>query len=295
MYDSLPARVRASLDSPIALALLAARRTSAQRLGLVLLYHRIGDEQGGLVPAVRAGALVREMRWLKPFFRIVPAREILAASRARRRFARIPLAVTFDDDAPSQVTHALPALRRGRVRATFFLTGAGLHDQMLSPFWWEQLEAAGVPGRADELKHMTPAARERARAALGVAVRPVEFGADSVRSVAAEHDVGFHTLHHHHLPDTDDEELHAAMRQGRVELEQASGHRIDLIAYPHGGADERIAAAAREAGFTLGFTTHAERVTPDTDPLLIGRVEPGPVSLGSFLRQLEWALRGRGD
>ena len=41
------------------------------------------------------------------------------------------------------------------------------------------------------------------------------------------------------------------MREGLAELERRSGH-ADSIAYPHGVADGRVAAAAEAAGFDVG-------------------------------------------
>ena len=43
--------------------------------------------------------------------------------RARRRWQRHPVSVTFDDDAPDHTAHALPALREHGVRASFLPDG----------------------------------------------------------------------------------------------------------------------------------------------------------------------------
>jgi hypothetical protein len=41
----------------------------------------------------------------------------------------------------------------------------------------------------------------------------------------------------------------------------------------------------------MAFTTHAASCGPATDPLLVGRLEPGAVALGTYLRMLAGCLR----
>jgi hypothetical protein len=94
--------------------------------------------------------------------------------------------------------------------------------------------------------------------------------------------VGFHTLRHYDLRTLDDEALGVALTEGRSEL--------TLIAYPHGKCDDRVAAAARAAGFEHGFTGEAKAVRATDDPLRLGRVQPARGSLGEFALQLTAAL-----
>jgi peptidoglycan/xylan/chitin deacetylase (PgdA/CDA1 family) len=115
--------------------------------------------------------------------------------------------------------------------------------------------------------------------------------ADVGRLVADGHLIGFHTRDHHALPTLTDEELAAALRDGREGVAQAAGAAVDTIAYPHGKADARVAAAARAAGFAVGYTTRGEPLTPGSDPLLIGRVDVGVHSPHSLAVALAWVLR----
>jgi peptidoglycan/xylan/chitin deacetylase (PgdA/CDA1 family) len=94
------------------------------------------------------------------------------------------------------------------------------------------------------------------------------------------------------LPLLPDEALGRALREGRDALAEAAGREIDLIAYPHGRADERVACAAREAGFRLGFVTGRAGVTADTDSHLVPRLVP-PLSEGSFALRAARAVAGR--
>ena len=269
----------------------------------MIVYHRVGgpasgDEDVEILPAVSAAEFERQLRHLRRHYRVVRAAEILEAARTRRRWQRYPVAITFDDDLAEHVSAALPALRRAGVTATFFLTGASLDEP--HAFWWEDLQPTidrrlVTPDRvphvdvgpalerspraildlAGEIVRLTPEQRTEVAAALRAAVGPPKEGGLRARDVRALAEagctVGFHTLRHDALPTLPDAELARALREGREALEAAAGEPVEVIGYPHGKADGRVAAAARSAGFTLGFTTARGAVSADTDPLRIPR------------------------
>ena len=291
---------------------IAYHTASPRKLGLVLLYHRVGDRDGDprreLVPAVGVEKFHRQLRWARRLFRPVAAAEILSATRSRRRWHRIPLAITFDDEWPTHTTLALPALRSGGLRATFFLTGAQLDGP--SPFWWESLQEAADQGeptseiltghdifeQARTATAALPAERDAftsALAALAPHARASATSADDIRQLAAEQDIGFHTLRHDRLDRLTEAQLRAALLEGRGRLERLVGRPLNLLAYPHGAAGAREARIAEEAGFSVAFTTQWTPCEPETQPLLVGRVEPGPVSLSDFLGVLAVTLGHR--
>ena len=229
--------------------------------------------------------------------------------RARRRGERFPLALTFDDDLPTHVQTALPALLVAGAPATFFLCGASLERPYA--FWWERLQRA-VDGGLDltevtgeqlapralalRIEEETPSRRQEIGDELGrlVGEDPPESGmrAADVRALAdAGFEIGFHTLRHDRLPPLSDASLGDALSDGRDALEAAAGGRLTLIAYPHGRADERVAGAARAAGFEFGFTGAGEAVTARSDALLLSRIEPSFTDLASFAGQLVDTLR----
>jgi peptidoglycan/xylan/chitin deacetylase (PgdA/CDA1 family) len=154
----------------------------------------------------------------------------------------------------------------------------------------------GPPWRTSRRGSRSPPRRRgvaqhgRSRDAAGTTRRAALAAAD-VRELSRDFDVGFHTLEHHYLPSLDDDELRAAMHDGRDDLEAAAGRPIHAIAYPHGGTDERTAAAAHAAGFALGLTTEPRRL--GADPLRIGRVEPASPGSGRFALAIERALARR--
>ncbi len=278
-------------------------RLSSSRVGVVVVYHRVGgavsgDEDFEILPAVASPVFERQLRHLRRHYRVVPAAKILEAVRTRKRWQRYPVAITFDDDLAEHVGTALPALRRERLTATFFLTGASLDEP--HAFWWEDLQRA-IDGRlvtpdrvphvdigaalerspraildlAGQIVRLAPQQRNEVAAVLRDAVGPPKdagLRAQDVNALAeAGCTIGFHTLRHDALLALTDAELGRALRDGREALEAAAGKPVEVIAYPHGKADDRVGTAARSAGFNVGFTTARGVIDADTDALRIPR------------------------
>jgi peptidoglycan/xylan/chitin deacetylase (PgdA/CDA1 family) len=288
---------------PAAAALAALARRRAGGLGLVLCYHRIGDPQGRagreLVPALGTSAFMRQLEYLRRSYRLVPAGELYEAAVTRRRGERIPLAITFDDDLEGHTSVAAPLLRAAGAQATFFVGGATLDGPRA--FWWQVLqraldggtslddpllpqvpavhEAGGVHRVSDAVRTLPRAERDALTQALleRIGGEPPEagLGADQIRSLVDDgFELGFHTRDHESLELLGDAELASALTDGRERLEELTGRPLRTIAYPFGRADERVARAARDAGFTAGFTLATTPVQPSDDPLLLGRFQP---------------------
>jgi len=301
----------------------AARTCHARqrpRVGAVLLYHRVSTEpgfDGELVPRVAAADFDAQIALLRRRYAPVDLADLPRAVRGRRRGGRVPVAITFDDDLPEHLDVAAPRLRDRGLPATFFLNGAAL-DEHPPRWWWDELQAAAAAGAdlrravpsghaqpaqaspqriAEILKRASRAEREAAISRLrprpggGAAPLSPALGRDAIAALARDFAIGFHTARHELLTGLEEAELRAALRDGREELELVANRPLTAIAYPHGGADERVATTAREAGFALGVTTQPTCLTETTDLLLVGRVEPGDVSRGRFAHYVERALR----
>ena len=314
----IPARVSSGLER-------AARRLG-RPFGLAIVYHRIGDPLGDvereIVPALGTQLFEAQLIYLAESFRVVPASELLPAVQAWRRGERYPVAVTFDDDLASHRQVAMPILQHVGVPATFFLSGASLVEPYA--FWWERLQLAFdcglldigslIPPPASEparrrsaesihelarrIEELQPADRAAVAAALEARVGPdpPESGmrtGDIAALVAAGFEIGFHTLRHDRLPPLDEAALMRAMTDGRSEVERAVGGPVTVISYPHGRADERVAAAARDAGYSYGFTTRHQPIRTIADPLLLGRFSPSYHSMREFAFVLSRAVGAR--
>ena len=324
-FRSSPATSRLRLMLAATVAVL--QRWSGRRLGLALMYHRVGERTGDpdreLVPAHGVALFEAQLRHLKRHYRVVPASELLSAALGRRRGERFPAAITFDDDLASHARLALPLLRKLGLTATFFVSGASLERPFA--FWWERLQAAadrgldvksvlpagarprqarehdsdsnGLHAVAATIETLRPEQRRTVSERLGSLIGP-DPGDSGMRReqlselAAAGFEIGFHTLRHDALPFLDDAELERALTEGRDRVAAIAGREPSTIGYPHGRADARVATAARDAGYQFGFTTRQDAARPGSDPLLIGRVEPSFISPGHFATQL-WRTLSR--
>jgi peptidoglycan/xylan/chitin deacetylase (PgdA/CDA1 family) len=301
--------VRDAAKLALAAALCARARLSSARAGVALVYHRVGgaggDVQREILAAVSDDSFRQQLRHFARHYRVVPASRLLAEARSRRRGQRFPAAITFDDDLASHLQRALPALQDAGVQATFFLGGTSLAGP--HRFWWDDLQravdgrlvdAGGVPhvpeadvraalARAPKaifrvaatIERLERGQRQETATALRTAAGPPDedegLHADDIRALGGGGaEIGFHTLRHELLTELADDDLAAALRDGRDELSAVVGTPLDIISYPHGRADGRVAEAAREAGFKCGFVTARRRADANTDPLLIPRIPP---------------------
>ena len=276
------------------------------------MYHGIAERGRGdrLITAPDVDTFRRHIEALLRHYRVVPASDLVRAAADRRRMSPPPVSITFDDDLPSHAARAMPILSELGAPATFFLNGASLERP--HAFWWERLQRL-VDERGLERGAMPPALRSLVRegscpSVVAIAGAIEDLAADRRDALAREmaealgpdppdsglrreevgalsragFEIGFHTLAHPKLTPLSDADLDTAMRQGRAELEAAAGGPLTAIAYPHGAADDRVARTARAAGYTAGFTTVAEVVTAATDPMLVGRLDAGGVSVRDF-------------
>lgn len=297
-------------------------RLSSRRVGIAVIYHSVDPIQGDLeheiVPPHGSQLFAAQVCYLRRRYRVVAADRLLASVAERKRGERFPVAITFDDDLRCHQDVTLPILAHAGVTATFFLSGSSLETPFA--FWWERLQRAidagldapgfpagrGMSGRARlsihdigrEIERMSPAKRDSFSAALAERLGPdlLDSGlrAEGVRALVGRGmGIGFHTLRHDPLPSLDADALALAMTAGRAELEAITGQKLTSIAYPHGHVNSRVAAAARSAGFEVGFTTKVEPVYSGSDSLLLGRLSPSYRSIGHFALQLVRLLARR--
>jgi peptidoglycan/xylan/chitin deacetylase (PgdA/CDA1 family) len=312
--------VKGLVGRPLAaLVIWRLRRTDAS-LGVAVVYHRIGTDTGDprteFVPAMGADLFTRQVGYLDRLFQLVGPEALPAAVAGRPLGARLPAAITFDDDLASHVTHALPVLTRSGIRAGFFLCGASLDEPQC--FWWERLDRAVELGVGDDVLagagapsasrghrpdvdvmrrwfEQLPAPR---REGLSRELRDVAGGdppdagvrSDDVHAlVDAGFEVGFHTVRHDVLPNLSDAQLAQALVDKRERIEDLCGP-IASFAYPHGRHDRRVVEAARDAGFRVAFTTSGMAVRGDDDPLMLGRIEASFDSVGALAYSVGRAL-----
>jgi len=138
--------------------------------------------------------------------------------------------LTFDDGFVDTVTMALPLMsERGLTGLAFVLPG---HLDKGAPLDWP--EVAGEAARRPQLMQSMD---------WSMLEKLVEAGWE----------IGSHTMSHPRLPGLADEELAQELLDSRRVIEARLG-RCDLLAYPFGDWDERVARAASAAGYSFAFT-----------------------------------------
>ncbi len=85
-------------------------------------------------------------------------------------------------------------------------------------------------------------------------------------------DIGSHTVTHSHLSALTYENQLAEMKTSKKILEDITNIKLTSIAYPFGNYNSDSIRAAKDAGFTLGFTTNKGLVHRNDDLLQLNRI-----------------------
>lgn len=96
---------------------------------------------------------------------------------------------------------------------------------------------------------------------------------DQIRDLAAVGvAIGSHTRHHRRLSQLPLVEREVELAGSLTELREHVPGAAAVIAYPNGDHDDAVCTAAREAGYTLAYTTEKGRNDAATDPFRLRRV-----------------------
>lgn len=230
---------------------------------LVLMYHRVGEARNAWEAryAIGASRFAEHMRALQAAgFRAVEASALVdwlegGASLPPRSFV-----LTFDDGFRGVRQHALPVMQRLGWPFTVFLVSGLIGQQDL---WTRSANPDGVTHPLLDATEI----REMQRA--GVAFQS-------------------HTRSHASLPTLDDERLATELAGSRAELQALLGTPVDLLAYPFGHVDERVARAAKQAGYRAAFSTQPGFNRRDVDRHRIRRIDVyGTDTSGQLLRKVK--------
>ncbi|MBU2076058.1 MAG: polysaccharide deacetylase family protein [Actinobacteria bacterium] len=154
------------------------------------------------------------------------------------------VALTFDDGYASVVETAWPLLRKRDMPATLFVCSEYLPGTQR--FDWDTTEPV----------------HERHRVATAEQI--VDAHAEGL-------DIGSHTRTHPWLPALDDEALAHELLESREILEDLVRVPVRTLAYPTGGWDRRVRAAAARAGYTAAVTVSKGTNRRRTHPLSLHR------------------------
>ena len=85
-------------------------------------------------------------------------------------------------------------------------------------------------------------------------------------------DIESHTVNHPKLNELTYDEQLSELIDSKKTLESITGKKIESIAYPFGDFNDNSIKAAKDAGYTLGFTTKKGLSDRDDNPLKLDRI-----------------------
>jgi peptidoglycan/xylan/chitin deacetylase (PgdA/CDA1 family) len=194
-----------------------------------LCYHSIA-ERGPEFLALPPGTFERQLDWLRRHDYAAGGFAELRRLGAGERLDRPTVFLTFDDGFRDNAEVMLPLAQQYGFRPIVFVLPTHLEDG--GPFTWPEV-----------------AADQAADPAL---MRSLTW-AEVEDMVAAGVEIGSHTLSHRHLPELDDAELARELTESKALIERRLGS-CEMVAYPFGEWDARVAGAARDAGYSFGFS-----------------------------------------
>ena len=151
--------------------------------------------------------------------------------------------VSFDDAYTDLLDVAAPLLAERGIPAVVFAV-------------------AGHLGGANDWDHHKGAARLRL-------LEPGDLAAVAASGIEA----GAHTVNHRPLPEVPAGELELETRGAAERIAAAGVPRPRAFSYPYGRCSPEVAAAVREAGYQVAFTTSWGEPKPGADPYTVPRVE----------------------
>jgi peptidoglycan/xylan/chitin deacetylase (PgdA/CDA1 family) len=157
-------------------------------------------------------------------------------------------AVTFDDGMRNNHEIALPILREHGIRATVYVTIGFIGAS--SP--WIGPEGDGAMMTEPQLRDL----------------------------VAADWELGAHTMTHPDLSTLDYDACRAEIEQSRIDLEEIAGAPVETFAYPFGRYGPEAIAATRDSGLIAAVTTGSGSWAPfELTRAMIGAADPMAVTL----------------
>lgn len=251
----------------------------------VLIYHRVPQSPDALLPGEPGAAeFEATMQWIKSVFNVVPLTDGIAGLRSGKLPVRA-LSVTFDDGYANNATVAAPILRRLGLHATFFIATGFLDGGRM--FNDTVIEAVrGFRGDVLDLEvvglgtHAMTTLDER-RTAIDAILAGIKYRPEGERVELAERvaevarvkpptdlmmtseeaaklaregfELGGHTVSHPILAQVDAATARDEIVRGRARVDELSGRRTRLFAYPNGKPQRDYIAASSELVKELGF------------------------------------------
>lgn len=253
-------------------AALCRRRVSGRTL--VLAYHNVVPDgapaTGDASLHIRLSAFRRHLDAIRQRTDVVPLDDALRSATGRPR-----VAITFDDAYRGTLRHALPELARRGLPSTVFVPPGFIPGRS---FWWDDLGRSGGLSPADRADALEASrgrdddVRRRFAARLdGLPDSPAELQCASIEELGAAVASGLvtlasHTWSHPNLARATPAELSVELERPLAWLrEHFPAATLPVLSYPYGLRSPAVEAAARDAGYTMGFLVDGGWLPPRPD------------------------------
>lgn len=254
-------------------ALALGRALVSSRGRFILAFHGVSSyRREGLPPGLQPDLSVQDLRrilgWLVPRFPLLTPEEALDSYKPG-------VLLTFDDGFANNVHVALPVLEEFEAPAVFFVPT----QHVVTPRDWLGFVREAVGGWWGDPAAVFPADASELYDGLSL---------EQLRK-CAQHPlltIGSHTVTHPFLTACSDEQVWAEASDSRSLLQEVTGIKVDLFAYPTGDYDRRVARIVESAGYRAAFVLGSRK-------LGLGRMEIERVGLyGAHPAYLSGKLSG---
>lgn len=275
---------------------LVRRRLRARGSVVVLTLHRVLSDDEFYGSSSLPGILVRQptfdrfLAWASRNCEIIDLEH--GAPDWDSTPSRPRIALTFDDGWLDNHRFAQPIAARHGASMTVFICPGLIGCRY--PFWPERVSRMMRAGRHDgegaaeetieRLKLLNPDERQEWIERLESAVGDTTGNTDEepTNQTMSWGEIcelrqrgvrfGSHTLNHTILTQVPVDTARRELWESRIEIEEKLNGPCELFAYPNGNWSPEVRAAVAEAGFRLAFTTRPGEWMPESDPLLIPRI-----------------------
>jgi peptidoglycan/xylan/chitin deacetylase (PgdA/CDA1 family) len=212
---------------------------------VVVAFHRVHDGQDPSGLSLSRDMFERHCRFFKRHFQVVPLGDLITRLERGDRIDR-HLAITFDDGYRDNFVNARPVLEALSLPATFFVVSQWIGSDAWP--WWDREQGVRHPWMTwDEVRQLS----------------------------ASGFDIGAHTRTHPDLGRIEGPAAGGEILGARTEIERQLGKRVDLFAYPYGGAANMVEsnrALVKAAGFRCCCSCYGGLTVRGADPFNLQRV-----------------------
>ncbi len=272
--------------------------------------------------ALSEPAFVSLLRLLKKDYRVVPLPDLLRSPRGRE--GRPKVAITFDDGWEDNYRVAFPHLLAHQTPATIFActgllnttgvlpeerfarlwTGCSARSQLKDlladlnhwgmgklkngqsqpqrKYWSRELKRMPLTARLLLLDHL----ETRYNVPAVTARRFMSWADVRVMVNTGLIQMGSHTSRHATLTSETDRDVRRELEDSRAALHEQTGEMPDVLAYPNGMYNRRVAELARMTGFKAALSTEPGMTRRRSNPFAIPRIAVDDTTVSDANAQL---------